>query len=98
VAGVKVVSRFLFFPIQMNFAENQKWPYNWVGHGGRCMVAARTMMRAPPPGEASGVWYRVGKSKKVVKRRGFPGPSEVGARRDIVQAVNWWAKVDSSLG
>jgi hypothetical protein len=41
---------------------------------GRCPYDER-----PLSGRGARFWYRVGKSKKVVKRRGVPGPCWVGA-------------------
>ena len=68
--GLVAVSRFFCFPIVKNFAENQKWPTNPVWRAGFSNSLRRYMRGEPLARRGSWGSLRVGKIKKVVKRRG----------------------------
>jgi hypothetical protein len=63
------VSRFFCFPIQMNFAENKKWPASPPWRATHHNSAGRYMTGTAVAWPGPGFGRRVGKSKKVVKRR-----------------------------
>jgi hypothetical protein len=93
------VSRFFCFPIQMNFAENQKWPGKRSRRAGGRGAAGPPMKSAPRAGRASRLRSRVGKKRIPVKRRGVAVPQwmERVFRRVVRAAGNYsdrWGAVD----
>ena len=68
--GLVAVSRFFCFPIVKNFAENQKWPTNPVWRAAVSNPLGRYMRGEPLARRGPWGSLRVGKIKKVVKRRG----------------------------
>ncbi len=78
--GLVAVSRFFCFPIQMNFAENQKWPTKVSGRAVGSVVVGQLLLRACVQGGGPVLGYRVCIFEKVVKRRGFLSPNRVGGK------------------
>ena len=68
--GLVAVSRFFCFPIVKNIAENQKWPGNPVWRAAVSNPPGRYMRGGPLARQGPSGSLRVGKIKKVVKRRG----------------------------
>jgi hypothetical protein len=68
--GLVAVSRFFCFPIVKNIAENQKWPGNPVWRAAVSNPPGRYMRGGPLARRGPSGSLRVGKIKKVVKRRG----------------------------
>lgn len=64
------VSRFFCFAILLNFAEIQKWPASPVWRASNSNIDGRHIRGSNPAGPGPIACPRVGKSKKVVKRRG----------------------------
>lgn len=54
----------------MNFAENQKWPASPVWRASDSNIVGGHVRGSNPAGPGPSARPRVGKSKKVVKRRG----------------------------
>ena len=64
------VSRFFCFAALLNFAGIQKWPASPVWRASDSNIVGGHMRGRNPAGQGPTASRRVGKSKKVVKRRG----------------------------
>lgn len=81
------------FPIQDNFAENERWTTNLVWRVNPASAVGGLLRRRDPPRQGPKLRSRVFKSKKVVKSRGGGSPSKgatvSSVRRTVSEKLNF---------